>query len=149
MSHESMMINSVASHRGFSELFLKTHCWCNYRVEWDIIGLTFIIITSSKNVLTHLRDFFGDVVRSVLHLWCDDGFLRCGWGVSLLFSPLEVECNKRDLVDGAVLVDVGVRGRAEQAGLHVIEGAWWCGTYKRTTAARIVQYYDIQWIYTN
>lgn len=44
----------------------------------------------------------------------------------LFFSPLrEVECNQRDLVDGAVLVDVRIRGRAKQAGLHMIKGAWW------------------------
>lgn len=43
----------------------------------------------------------------------------------LFFSPLrEVECNQRDLVDGAVLVDVRIRGRAKQAGLHMIKGAW-------------------------
>lgn len=43
----------------------------------------------------------------------------------LFFSPLrEVESNQRDLVDGAVLVDVRIRGRAKQAGLHMIKGAW-------------------------
>lgn len=36
----------------------------------------------------------------------------------------KVECNQRDFVDGAVLVDVGVGGRAEQTGLDVIKGPW-------------------------
>lgn len=44
--------------------------------------------------------------------------------MSLLFSPLrEVECNQRDLADGAILVDVRIRGRAKQAGRHVIKRA--------------------------
>ena len=45
-----------------------------------------------------------------------------------LLIVVEVECDQRDLVDGAVLVDVRVRGRAKQAGLHVIKRAWWFRT---------------------
>lgn len=45
--------------------------------------------------------------------------------MSLLFSPLrEFECSQGDLADGAILVDVRIRGRAKQAG-HMIERAWW------------------------
>lgn len=36
----------------------------------------------------------------------------------------EVERNQRDLVDGAVLVDVGLRGGAQQTGLEMIERTW-------------------------
>lgn len=73
----------------------------------------------------HLCDLFRDIVSPIFHLWRYDGRLRCRRRVRLFFSPLgEVECNQRDLVDGAVLVDVRIRGRAEQAGLHMIKGAW-------------------------
>lgn len=58
---------------------------------------------------------------SLFDLWGDDGFLRCRWRVRLFVGALgEVECNQWDLVDGAVLVDVRVRSRAEQTGLHMI-----------------------------
>lgn len=78
------------------------------------------------HIATHLCDFFRDIVSSVFDLWCYNGFLGCWRRMSLFISPLrEVECNQRDLVDGAILVDVGIRGRAKQAGLHVIKRAWW------------------------
>lgn len=74
--------------------------------------------------LTHLCDFFCDIVSPVFDLWCYDGCLWCWRRMSLLFSPLrEVECNQRDLADGAILVDVRIRGRAKQAGRHVIKRA--------------------------
>lgn len=83
-----------------------------YQTKWDF--------------LTHLCDFFCDIVSSFFDLWCYDGCLGCWWRVSFLISPLrEVECNQRDLADGAILVDVRIRGRAKQAGLHMIERAWW------------------------
>lgn len=82
---------------------------------------------SSKAIslfLTHLCDFLSDIVSSVFDFWCNDGRLRCRWGMRLLISCLcEVERDKRDLVEGAVLVDVGVGGRAEQAGLDVVKRA--------------------------
>lgn len=81
------------------------------------------------NFQTHLCDFFCDIVSSVFDLWRYDGCLGCWRRMSLLISPLrEVECNQRDLVDGAILVDVRIRGRAKQAGLHVIKRAWWFRT---------------------
>lgn len=73
----------------------------------------------------HLRDLLGDIVSPIFDLWRYDGRLRCRRRVRLFFSRLrEVECNQRDLVDGAVLVDVRIRGRAKEAGLHMIKGAW-------------------------
>lgn len=64
-------------------------------------------------------------MSSIFDLRGYDGRLGRRRRVRLFFSPLrEVECNQRDLVDGAVLVDVRIRGRAKQAGLHVIKGAW-------------------------
>lgn len=74
----------------------------------------------------HLCDLLGDIVSPIFDFWRNDGRLGCRRRVRLLFSPLrEVECNQRDLVDGAVLVDVRIRGRAKQAGLHMIKRAWW------------------------
>lgn len=62
----------------------------------------------------HLCDLLGDIVSPVFDLWSYDGCLRCRWRVRLFFSPLgEVECNQWDLVDGGVLVDVRIRGRAK------------------------------------
>lgn len=50
--------------------------------------------------------------------------------MSLLISCLrEGECNQRDLVDGAILIDVRIRRRAKQAGLNVIKRA--CGLEQR------------------
>lgn len=67
--------------------------------------------------VTDLRDLLRDVVRSVFDLGRDDGFLRGGRRGGLLLVGLgEVERDQRDLVDGAVLVQVGVRGGAQQAG---------------------------------
>lgn len=94
-----------------------------------LINLILQYHKKNSNFPTHLCDFFGDVVSSVFDLWCDDGLLRCRRRVSLFISPLrEVECNQRDLVDGAVLVDVRIRSRAKQAGLDVIKRAWWFRT---------------------
>ena len=59
--------------------------------------------------------------------------------MSLFICPLrEVECNQRDLVDGAILVDVRIRGRAKQAGLNVIKRAWWF----RTKAVTLVIWHN-------
>lgn len=75
------------------------------------------------SILTHLRDFFRDIVSSVFDLWCYDGCLGCWRRMSLLVSPLsEIECNQRDLID------VRIRGRAKKAGLHMIKSAWWFRT---------------------
>ncbi len=62
-------------------------------------------------------------MRAVFDLWGDDGFLR-GWrgGALLLIVRLgEVERDEGDLVDGAVPVEVGVGGGAEQAGFDLAE----------------------------
>lgn len=84
-------------------------------------------LTSKWDFFTHLCDFLSDVVGSVFDFRRYDGRLRRRRGVSLLLSRLgEVESDQRDLVDGAIFVDVRVRGRTEQAGLHVIKGAWRC-----------------------
>lgn len=57
--------------------------------------------------MTYLRDFFRDIVRPVFDLRGYDGFFGRRRRMSLLVGPLrEVECNQRDLVNGAVLVDV-------------------------------------------
>lgn len=85
--------------------------------------------TIQTHSLTHLCDFFRDVVSSVLDFGRNDGRLRRRRRVSFLLARLgEVEGNQRDFVDGAVLVDVGVGGRAEKAGLHMVERALkWAG----------------------
>lgn len=72
---------------------------------------------------TYLRDLVCDVVRAVFDFWSNDGFLR-GWrgGALLLIVGLrEVERDEGDLVNGAVLVEVGVGGRAQQAGFDLTE----------------------------
>lgn len=47
-----------------------------------------------QGFLTHLCDFFSDIVGSVFDLRCYDGCLGCWRRVSFLISPLsEVECN--------------------------------------------------------
>lgn len=80
------------------------------------------VISEKQNIVTDLCDFLCDIVSSVFDLRCYDCFLRCWWRMSLLLSRLrEVESNQRDLVDGAVLVDVRIRGRAKKAGLHMIK----------------------------
>lgn len=75
---------------------------------------------------TYLRDLVGDVVRAVLDLWSDDGFLggRRGGALLLVVGLGEVERDERDLVDGAVLVEVGVGGGAQQAGFNLAERSW-------------------------
>lgn len=77
-------------------------------------------------VYTYLCDLVGDVVRAVLDLWSDDGFLggRRGGALLLVVGLGEVERDERDLVDGAVLVEVGVRGGAQQAGFNLAERSW-------------------------
>lgn len=72
---------------------------------------------------TYLRDLVGDVVRAVFDFGGDDGFLRGRRGGALLLVVgfREVERDERDLVDGAVLVEVGVGGGAQQAGLDLTE----------------------------
>lgn len=72
---------------------------------------------------TYLRDLVGDVVRAVFDFGGDDGFLRGRRGRALLLVVgfREVERDERDLVDGAVLVEVGVGGGAQQAGLDLTE----------------------------
>lgn len=73
--------------------------------------------------LSHLGNFIRDVVRPVFDFRRDDGLLRGRRGGALLVvvDLREVECDERDLVDGAVLVEVGVGRGAEQAGLDVAE----------------------------
>lgn len=64
-------------------------------------------IKPSGNALTHLRDLFCDIVGPVFDLWCYDSCLGRWRRMSLFISALrEVECNQRDLLDGAVLMDV-------------------------------------------
>lgn len=60
---------------------------------------------------------------AVFDLWGDDGFLRGwrGWALLLIVHLREIERDERDLVDGAVLVEVGVGGGAEQAGFDLAE----------------------------
>lgn len=75
------------------------------------------------HVGTYLRDLVCDVVRAVFDFRSNDGFLR-GWrgGALLLIVGLrEVERDEGDLVDGAVLVEVGVGGGAQQAGFDLTE----------------------------
>lgn len=62
---------------------------------------------------------------SVFDLWSNDGLLRGRRGGALLFIVgfREVEGDEGDLVNGAVPVEVGVGGGAEQAGLDVAERA--------------------------
>lgn len=71
----------------------------------------------------HLRDLVGDVVRAVFDLRRDDGFLggRRGGALLLVVGLGEVERDQGDLVDGAVLVEVGVGGGAQQAGPDLAE----------------------------
>ncbi len=72
---------------------------------------------------SYLRDLVSDVVCSVFDLWGDDGFLRGrrGRALFLIVGLGEVERDEGDLVDGAVLVEVGVGGGAEQAGFDLAE----------------------------
>lgn len=72
---------------------------------------------------THLCDFIRDVVCAVFDLGGDDGFLR-GWrrgALPLIVGLREVEGDQGNLVDGAVLIEVGVRSGAKQAGLDLAE----------------------------
>lgn len=73
--------------------------------------------------MSYLRDFVGDVVRAVFDLRGDDGFLRGrrGRALPVIVGLREVERDEGDLVDGAVLVEVGVGGGAQQAGLDLAE----------------------------
>lgn len=88
-------------------------------------GARCLAVKNNASLTAHLCDFFCDVVRPVFDLWRDDGFLRCRRRVSLLVVPFgEGERDQGDLVDGAVLVDVGIRRGAKQAGLHVVK--WTC-----------------------
>lgn len=75
---------------------------------------------------TYLRDLVGDIVRAVFDLWSDDGFLRGrrGGALLLIVGLWEVERDEGDLVDGAVLIEVGVRGGAQQAGFDLAEWPW-------------------------
>lgn len=83
-------------------------------------------VESLAELASYLRDFVGDIVRAVLDLWSDDGFLRWrrGGALLLIVGLGEVECDEGDLVDGAVLVEVRVRGGAEQAGFDLTERPW-------------------------
>lgn len=97
------------------------HCCHNMMGFWSRI---YSNAKQHQAFFTHLCDFFSDIVGSVFDLRCYDGCLGCWWRVSFLISPLsEVECNQRDLVDGAILVDIRIRGRAKKAGLHMIKRA--------------------------
>lgn len=60
---------------------------------------------------------------AVFDLWSDDGLLRGRRGGALLLIVRlgEVERDEGDLVDGAVPVEVGVGGGAEQAGFDLAE----------------------------
>ena len=73
----------------------------------------------------YLRDLVCDVVRAVLDLRGDDGFLggRRRGALLLVVGLGEVERDERDLVDGAVLIDVGFGGGAEQAGFDLAQRA--------------------------
>lgn len=68
-------------------------------------------------------------MRAVFDFGGDDGFLRGRRGRALLLVVgfREVERDEWDLVDGAVLVEVGVRGGAQQAGLDLTEWSFWGG----------------------
>lgn len=67
--------------------------------------------------MSYLCDLVSDIVRAVFDLWSNDRLLRRWWGgtLFLIIRLREVECNEGDLVDGAVLVEVGVGGGAQQA----------------------------------
>lgn len=71
----------------------------------------------------YLRDLIRDVVRSVFDLRRDDGLLggRRRRALLVVVGLGEVERDEGDLVDGAVAVEVGVGGGAEEAGLDVAE----------------------------
>lgn len=60
---------------------------------------------------------------AVFDLWGDDGFLRGwrGWALLLVVGLGEVERDEGDLIDGAVSIEVGVGGGAEQAGFDLAE----------------------------
>lgn len=65
-------------------------------------------------------------MRAIFDLRSDDGFLggRRGGALLLVVGLGEVERDEGDLVDGAVLVEVGVGGGAEQAGFDLAERPW-------------------------
>lgn len=86
----------------------------------------FIVLNRGFFFGTYLRDLVGDVVRTIFDLWSDDGFLggRRGGALLLVVGLGEVERDEGDLVDGAVLVEVGVGGGAEQAGFDLAERPW-------------------------
>lgn len=79
----------------------------------------------------YLCDFVCDIVSSIFDFWGDDSFLR-GWrgGALLIIVCLwEVERDQGNLVDGGVLVEVGVGSWAKQAWFDLAEWSW-----KKSTA---------------
>lgn len=72
---------------------------------------------------SYLRHLVCNIVCAVFDLRGDDGFLRGrrGWALLLVVGLREVERDEGDLVDGAVLVEVGVGGGAQQAGFDLAE----------------------------